>query len=131
MVRAFGLRQSPAAFQSLHRSDAHAFQSARGLAHSKMNMPADAQPVAQFGETRFTRKKRRNEIIAQCVFAAMVACIIIPLILIVSYIVKEGASLISWKFLTTNPTHGMRQGGIWSALLGTFWLVGVSLCISA
>jgi phosphate transport system permease protein len=96
-----------------------------------MNMPADAQPVAQFGETPFTRKKQRSEKIARAIFAVMVACIIIPLILIVGYLVKEGFSLISWKFLTTNPTHGMREGGIWSALLGTFWLVGVSLCISA
>jgi phosphate transport system permease protein len=94
-------------------------------------MPADAQPVAQFAETPFTRKKQRSEKIARAIFAVMVACIIIPLILIIGYLVKEGFSLISWEFLTTNPTNGMRKGGIWSALLGTFWLVGVSLCISA
>jgi len=96
-----------------------------------MNMPADAQPVAQFAETSFTRKKQRSEKIARAIFAVMVACIIIPLVLIIGYLVKEGFSLISWKFLTTNPVSGMRAGGIWSALLGTFWLVGVSLCISA
>ena len=96
-----------------------------------MNMPADAQPVAQFAETPFTRKKQRSEKIARAIFAVMVACIIIPLVLIIGYLVKEGFSLISWKFLTTNPVSGMRAGGIWSALLGTFWLVGVSLCISA
>jgi phosphate transport system permease protein len=96
-----------------------------------MNMQADAQPVKTFGETPFTHRKRRSERLAQCIFAVMVACIVIPLILIVGYLVKEGWSLISWKFLTTNPTNGMRSGGIWSALLGTFWLVGVSLCISA
>ncbi|MEO6738836.1 MAG: phosphate ABC transporter permease PstA [Chthoniobacteraceae bacterium] len=96
-----------------------------------MNIHADAKPMTPFGETAFTHRKRRSEKIAQCVFAVMVACIIIPLVLIVGYLVKEGFSLISWKFLTTNPTGGMRSGGIWSALLGTFWLVGVSLCISA
>jgi phosphate transport system permease protein len=47
------------------------------------------------------------------------------------YLVIQGAPLISWDFLTTNPTKGMTQGGIWSALLGTIWLVIVSLCISA
>lgn len=96
-----------------------------------MNMQADAPPVTPFGETPFTHKKKRSEKIAQCIFAVMVACIIIPLVLIIGYLIKEGYSLISWKFLTTNPTNGMRSGGIWSALLGTFWLVGVSLCISA
>ena len=96
-----------------------------------MTMHATAPTSPTFCETAFTRKKRRNEKIAQGIFAAMVACIIIPLILIVGYLVKEGASLISWEFLTTNPVGGMRRGGIWSALLGTFWLVMVSLFISA
>ena len=94
-------------------------------------MHADANNAVTFAETPFTRKKQRNEKIARAIFAVMVACIVIPLFIIVGYIIKEGASLISWDFLTTNPTNGMRKGGIWSALLGTFWLVGVSLCISA
>ena len=94
-------------------------------------MHAPAQPVSQFGETAFTRKKQRSEKIARGIFALMVACIVIPLFLIVGYLIKEGVSLINWEFLTTNPIGGMRKGGIWSALLGTFWLVIVSLCISA
>ncbi|MEK0449419.1 MAG: hypothetical protein RL088_1687 [Verrucomicrobiota bacterium] len=94
-------------------------------------MHAPAQSVSQFGETAFTRKKQRSEKIARGIFALMVACIVVPLFLIVGYLVKEGVSLIDWEFLTTNPIGGMRKGGIWSALLGTFWLVIVSLCISA
>ncbi len=94
-------------------------------------MHAPVQPVSQFGETAFTRKKQRSEKIARGIFALMVACIVIPLFLIVGYLIKEGVSLINWEFLTTNPIGGMRKGGIWSALLGTFWLVIVSLCISA
>ena len=94
-------------------------------------MHAPAQPASQFGETAFTRKKQRSEKIARGIFALMVACIVIPLFLIVGYLIKEGVSLINWEFLTTNPIGGMRKGGIWSALLGTFWLVIVSLCISA
>lgn len=96
-----------------------------------MSMHAPIQTVSQFAETPFTRKKQRREKLAQGIFAVMVACIVIPLVLIVGYLIKEGFSLISWEFLTTNPAGGMRKGGIWSALLGTFWLVGTSLCISA
>ena len=96
-----------------------------------MTMNAPAQSASQFGETAFTRKKQRSEKIARGIFALMVACIVIPLFLIVGYLIKEGVSLINWEFLTTNPIGGMRKGGIWSALLGTFWLVIVSLCISA
>jgi phosphate transport system permease protein len=94
-------------------------------------MHAQIPPLIPFGETRLTHKKRRQEKIAQGIFAVMVACIIIPLVLILGYLVKEGVSLISWDFLTSNPVSGMRKGGIWSALLGTFWLVIVSLVISA
>jgi phosphate transport system permease protein len=94
-------------------------------------MHATADPIVNFTETPFTRRKQRNEKIARGIFAVMVACIVIPLIVIVGYLIKEGASLITWDFLTTNPVGGMRRGGIWSAILGTFWLVLVSLLISA
>jgi phosphate transport system permease protein len=77
------------------------------------------------------RRKMRHEKIAKGVFATMIALMLIPLIAIMGYLVSQGAPLISWEFLTTNPTKGMTQGGIWSALLGTIWLVIVSLAISA
>src|SRR6476661_6584544 len=83
-------------------------------------------PEVPFTETPYIRKRRRAEKIAQTVLAMLV-----PLFLIIGYLVKEGAPLISWEFLTTNPISGMRRGGIWSALLGTLWLVGVSLAVSA
>ena len=84
-----------------------------------------------FVETPFVRKKHRRELLAKCVFGLMAAAMVVPLIMIVSYLVYQGAPLISWEFLTTNPIGGMRRGGIWSALLGTIWLVGVSLLIAA
>jgi phosphate transport system permease protein len=84
-----------------------------------------------FVETPFVRKKYRRELLAKCVFGLMAAAMVVPLIMIVSYLVYQGAPLISWEFLTTNPIGGMRRGGIWSALLGTIWLVGVSLLIAA
>jgi len=84
-----------------------------------------------FVETPFVRKKHRRELLAKCVFGLMAGAMVVPLIMIVSYLVYQGAPLISWEFLTTNPVGGMRRGGIWSALLGTIWLVGVSLLIAA
>ena len=90
--------------------------------------PAGANP---FAETAVIRRKLRNERVAQCIFGLMVVCILIPLALIIGYLITKGAPLISWDFLTTNPISGMRKGGIWSALLGTLWLVGVSLAVAA
>ena len=50
------------------------------------------------------------------------ALVVLPIILVVGLIVVEGVSAINWQFLTTAPTDGMRAGGIWPAIVGTFWL---------
>jgi phosphate transport system permease protein len=84
-----------------------------------------------FAATANVRRQRRNERIAQGIFALMVVCILVPLALIIGYLFYKGYSMLSWEFLTTNPVSGMRKGGIWSALLGTLWLVGVSLAVAA
>ena len=84
-----------------------------------------------FTETPFVRTKLRQERVAQTVFGLMALAMIVPLLLIIGYLVARAWPLLSWDFLVTNPTQGMRQGGIWSALLGTIYLVGISLCLSA
>jgi phosphate transport system permease protein len=84
-----------------------------------------------FTETAFDRKKQRTQFIAKCVFGAMALAMVVPLLLIVTHLIIEASPLLSWDFLTTNPTNGMKRGGIWSALLGTIWLVVVSLLIAA
>lgn len=84
-----------------------------------------------FGETPLGRRKRRREVYARVIFGLMALAMVIPLLAIVIYLVSRAWPLLSWRFLVTNPTHGMRQGGIWSAFLGTIYLVGTSLAISA
>lgn len=84
-----------------------------------------------FGETPFSRHRKRSELVAKCVFGAMAALIVIPLFLIVGYLIVQALPLLSLDFLFTNPEGGMRRGGIWSALLGTIYLVTLSLLIAA
>jgi phosphate transport system permease protein len=84
-----------------------------------------------FTETPFGRSKRRREVVAKVLFAGMALAVVVPLVLILAYLLIEAMPLLSWDFLTTNPESGMRRGGIWSALLGTFYLVGLSLVIAA
>jgi len=84
-----------------------------------------------FGETRLTRRKKLTELAARIGFGAMAGAMVIPLLLIVGYLVVQAWPLLSWEFLSTNPIGGMRRGGIWSALLGTIYLVLLSLAISA
>jgi phosphate transport system permease protein len=46
-------------------------------------------------------------------------------------VLVQGAPSLSWEFLTTNPRLGGIRGGIWSALVGTIYIVTISLCVSA
>jgi phosphate transport system permease protein len=47
---------------------------------------------------------------------------VIPIIAVVVYILVQGAPAISWQFLTSPPSNGMREGGILPAIIGTFYL---------
>jgi phosphate transport system permease protein len=84
-----------------------------------------------FKETPFVRQKLRTEKSAKALFLVMTVLIIIPLIMIVSYMIMKASPLLSIDFLLTKPTRGMRDGGIWPAFLGTLYLVLMSLCIAA
>lgn len=42
-------------------------------------------------------------------------------------IFKEGGRVISWEFLTSIPKEGMTEGGIYPAIVGTFWLTVISI----
>jgi len=57
--------------------------------------------------------------------------LLVPLLVIVGYLLVKAWPLLSWSFLTENPVGGMRRGGIWSALLGTLYLVTIALVIAA
>lgn len=84
-----------------------------------------------FQTTAFGRAKRRRELVAATVLGGMTAAIVLPLLLIIGYLVYQAMPLLSLDFLLTNPIGGMRRGGIWSALLGTLYLVTFSLLVSA
>ncbi|MEM5773963.1 MAG: hypothetical protein AAGU05_03100, partial [Anaerolineaceae bacterium] len=45
-----------------------------------------------------------------------------PILALLAYIFAKGASTISWEFLTSMPRNGMREGGIFPAIVGTILL---------
>lgn len=49
--------------------------------------------------------------------------IIFPVVLIILILIKNGIGAINWEFLTTFPSNGMREGGIFPAIIGTFCLI--------
>jgi phosphate transport system permease protein len=62
-------------------------------------------------------------------FLALVTiAVIVPIILVIGVIVVQGLPAISPEFLFGMPRSGMREGGIWPAIVGTFWLtVGTAI----
>ena len=56
--------------------------------------------------------------------------VILPVVIILFIIVREGASAINWQFLTPMPTDGMRSGGIFPAIVGTLSIVLCAIAIT-
>jgi len=73
------------------------------------------------------RKKERRERAAHFIFATMALLMILPLALIVGYLFIRALPVLSLDFLFKAPVRGMRAGGVWPALLGTIYLVLISL----
>lgn len=64
----------------------------------------------------------RNQSIGFSLLTAMTVLTVIPIVAVIVYIVILGAPAISWEFITELPSDGMRDGGIWPAIVGTFYL---------
>jgi phosphate transport system permease protein len=76
-------------------------------------------------------RRLRQERIASVVLGAATVCIVLPLFAILGYLVVKGWPSLSIGFLLEPPRDMQTEGGIWPALIGTVYLVGVSLAIAA
>ncbi len=71
----------------------------------------------------YAQRKRRSQKIAFGIFSFLSYAIVAILFTILGFIIYKGIGVISWEFLTTAPTNGMTSGGIWPAIVGTFYLM--------
>jgi phosphate transport system permease protein len=94
-------------------------------------LAGSAQGTTRFAETPFVRRKLRQQALAKWTFSLMAAAMVVPLLLIVSYLVVRALPVLSIQFILDPPTKGMTDGGIWPAFVGTIYLVVISLAISA
>jgi phosphate transport system permease protein len=84
---------------------------------------ATTQSIGDTGDIR--RSSARRNLIQRLGFTGLslaALCTVLPILLLIGYVVWQGAPAISWEFLTQAPREGMRAGGILPAILGTFWL---------
>jgi len=84
-----------------------------------------------FTETPLGRRKKFQESLMKWVFFTMTASMVVPLLLIIGYLVAKAWPSLSLNFLLDVPARGMREGGVWPALVGTIYLVFMSLAVSA
>jgi len=91
----------------------------------------NSESCPRFTETPQVRRKLRQEAVVRGIFFVMTAAMIVPLLLIVGYLVVRAAPSLSLEFLIDVPKKGMTVGGIWPALIGTIYLVFLSLAVSA
>ena len=63
--------------------------------------------------------RQTSQKFAFAVLTVLAVVVVVPIVLVVAYIVVQGIGAISWEFLTTFPSNGMKEGGILPALVGT------------
>ncbi len=54
----------------------------------------------------------------------------LPALGIIFWLFIKGYSVLSWDFLTQDPIKGMTAGGIFPTIVGTFWLIMISVLVS-
>jgi phosphate transport system permease protein len=86
---------------------------------------------SRFARTPHVLRRERAERLARSVFALMATAMVLPLLAIVGYLVWRAWPLLGWNFIVDVPRRGMTEGGIWPAFVGTLYLVGLSLAVSA
>jgi phosphate transport system permease protein len=74
--------------------------------------------------------RRRREQILFLGFRVCGALVVIALLILLYYMFSKGVGIISWDFLTQFPENGMRDGGIFPCIVGTFYLMIIVLCVS-
>lgn len=74
-------------------------------------------------DPKYNQRKRGLQSAMFGCFRLLSYCIVLVLFIILGFIIVKGISVINWTFLTEAPSDGMTKGGIWPAIVGTFYLM--------
>jgi phosphate transport system permease protein len=84
-----------------------------------------------FEASAMTRRSHQRQKLAVGFLGIATALLLLPLFAIVGLLVTRGWPAMTASFLLDAPTAGMTAGGIFPAIIGTLWLIGVSLAVAA
>lgn len=88
--------------------------------------------MSTFSIDQVSPRRRRADKIARGFVAAFTVVALVPLVLVVYYLLKQGLGAISWSFFTTDPSGSFLgdPGGIKSAIIGTVMMVGLATVVA-
>ena len=66
---------------------------------------------------------KRREKVAFIILGFATLLVVMPIILTIFYIVRNGIGAVSWEFISQSPRNGMKEGGIFPAIIGTIVLI--------
>jgi phosphate transport system permease protein len=89
------------------------------------------EPNTRFLATDVERRKLLVERIAATILGIVTCALVLPLVGIMAVLLTKAMPMLTWAFLTQNPQNYMTAGGIWAPLVGTFYLVVLSLAVAA
>lgn len=92
-------------------------------------MKDELQSVS-FATTPLNVRNQRRERLFRALFGLMTVALVVPVLIILCVLLQRGGPALSFDFLFTAPTNGLREGGILPALVGTIWIVLVALLAS-
>lgn len=66
--------------------------------------------------------RQTSQKIAFALISLAAIIVVAPIIIVSVYIIRQGIGGISWEFLTSMPRNGMKEGGVFPAIVGTLVL---------
>lgn len=70
-----------------------------------------------------SNRKRTSQYVAFGLFRLLSLCVVLILFAILGFIIYKGVGVINWEFISSAPREGMTAGGVWPAIVGTFYLM--------
>ena len=72
-------------------------------------------------------RRKIQEKLGFAVLRAATLLVVAVILFILFDIFSKGARAVNWTFITSKPLKGMTAGGIWPAIVGTFWVTLVTV----
>ena len=73
---------------------------------------------------------KTREKIAFAILGLVTLLVVAPIVLTILYVVSNGIGTVTWEFITQPPRNGMKEGGIFPAIIGTIILILGSMLFS-